>query len=250
MNTKLLLSTIVAAGLSLQAGAAITVYTETFDNTTAGNISLAAGTGTPDWGGAHSVTGTAFDNTVTDPDLGPITSNAASSTGVAPTGYLFGKTFGQFDPVIYYVDGLNLGSPAGGTTLDEVSFALRNESTSQNMQIVLQFGAGTDWFLGDTTFNNSVANSWTSGLTLDLSTETWKALTIDVENEITVGAAASPSNFATSNLTGIGFYTATTDDSSIRIDTLSVTAVPEPATYALFGGFIALGLVMLRRRRR
>jgi hypothetical protein len=37
---------------------------------------------------------------------------------------------------------------------------------------------------------------------------------------------------------------------SSLIDNLSVTAVPEPSTYALMGGFVALGLVMLRRRLR
>lgn len=34
------------------------------------------------------------------------------------------------------------------------------------------------------------------------------------------------------------------------VDSISVTAVPEPSTYALIGGFAALGLAMLRRRLR
>lgn len=35
-----------------------------------------------------------------------------------------------------------------------------------------------------------------------------------------------------------------------RIDNVQLTAVPEPATYALLGGFFALGFVLLRRRLR
>jgi hypothetical protein len=33
------------------------------------------------------------------------------------------------------------------------------------------------------------------------------------------------------------------------VDNIAVTAVPEPSTYALIGGFVALGLVMYRRRK-
>jgi hypothetical protein len=43
---------------------------------------------------------------------------------------------------------------------------------------------------------------------------------------------------------------ATGNGTASMIDNLSVTAVPEPSTYALIGGFMALGLVMLRRRLR
>jgi hypothetical protein len=44
--------------------------------------------------------------------------------------------------------------------------------------------------------------------------------------------------------------TASGDATQSFVDNLSVTAVPEPSTYALIGGFLALGLVMLRRRLR
>jgi hypothetical protein len=44
--------------------------------------------------------------------------------------------------------------------------------------------------------------------------------------------------------------TASGDGTQSFVDNLSVTAVPEPSTYALIGGVLALGLVMLRRRLR
>ncbi len=38
-------------------------------------------------------------------------------------------------------------------------------------------------------------------------------------------------------------------DGAISIDNFNMTAIPEPGTYALLGGLLALGHVMLRRRR-
>jgi len=37
---------------------------------------------------------------------------------------------------------------------------------------------------------------------------------------------------------------------AVSIDNFNMTAVPEPGTYALLGGLLALGYVMVRRRRR
>ena len=61
----------------------------------------------------------------------------------------------------------------------------------------------------------------------------------------------------TLDITGIGngqelwvVLTASGNGTQSFADNLSVIAVPEPSTYALIGGFVALGLVMLRRRLR
>ncbi len=243
MRFAYLYAIVLAMAFVNPAKASVVVFDENFDNTTGGNISLVAGTD-PDWKVAHS-NGTSYDNTSTANT--PVVSNAASSTGAAPTGYLFHNTFQGNAPVIYYVEGLSLGAPAGGTVLESVSFALRNVSTSENIQIALKFGPDDDdWFLGDTTFNNATSSVW-SNLSLTLSNETWKALTLDVGNAISVGSAATPASFNTADLTGIGFYTATTSDPNyIRIDTLAVNAIPEPASLALMG----LGSLLILGRRR
>lgn len=238
-------SLITLAALSFSTAHAVVVFTENFDNTSGSDKNF----DTVGWSSVHSATGTAYaTNTTTNV---PIVSSAASSTGAAPAGYLFHNTFQGNDPVMYYVAGLNLGSPVGGEKLDTVTFALRNVSTTENIQIALQFGAGNDWFLGDSIYNNTASSVWTTGLTLDLSAETWKALTVNVGTTITIGSAASLPTFNTSSLTGIGFYTATTGNPNyIRIDTLAINGViPEPSTYATLAGGLALGFVMLRRRR-
>ena len=245
-----LTSLLAASALGLSSASAVIVYSETFDNTGTGNISLDNATG---WKAAWGASGTAFDNTSNSTAASnPVISDAASSEGTTD-GYLFSQFFDSVtnNPNIFYVDGLNLGSPVGGEVLDTVSFALRNEDIATDFHIVLEFGAG-NWFLGDSTFNNTTTNVWTTDLTLDLSTETWKALTVDVGTEISVGAIASLPSLNTSSLTGIGFYADIPDQQRIRIDTLevnAVAAVPEPSTYAALAGALALGFVMLRRRR-
>jgi hypothetical protein len=68
-------------------------------------------------------------------------------------------------------------------------------------------------------------------------------------NIFTIGASATP---ALDDITAIGvLYTRTADNTTFanfRVNEFTVTAVPEPATYALLAGAMVLGLVLLRRR--
>jgi hypothetical protein len=48
----------------------------------------------------------------------------------------------------------------------------------------------------------------------------------------------------------IGFSGGLDSGSTMDISNLTVTAVPEPATYALLSGLFTLGLILVRRRRR
>lgn len=68
----------------------------------------------------------------------------------------------------------------------------------------------------------------------------------------------APATFSTDVITFTAFDTTTIltfsstnnpEERSPVIDSVSVTAVPEPSTYALLGGLAALGLVALRRRK-
>ncbi len=248
MNKKLLLSTLAIACLSFQAGAAI-IFTETFDNTTGGNLPL----GDLGWAATYDPDATAYDvsdsnnSGSTDGADKPLVSGAASSEG-STAGYVFQNPFRNNTPIFIYTNGLSLGQTTGvDNVLNEVTFALRNTATDMDFRIALEIGAG-NWFIADDTFNNTTSNAWTTGLQLDVGAATWRDLTVNVGTEISI--AGSTTSLAAGDLTGIGFYTAKGGNgNNIRIDTLNVDAVPEPATYALIGGALALGLVLVRRRR-
>jgi hypothetical protein len=50
--------------------------------------------------------------------------------------------------------------------------------------------------------------------------------------------------------TTVGFRMGVNSSETVRMDNFSVTAVPEPSTYALLGGASVLGLALLTRRQR
>ena len=56
----------------------------------------------------------------------------------------------------------------------------------------------------------------------------------------------SPTTYA---FDAFAIYSVTTDGSSFAIDNVTITAVPEPSTYAACAGAAVLGLAFWRRRR-
>ena len=105
----------------------------------------------------------------------------------------------------------------------------------------------TDWF------DSSVAD-WSLGLyTIDFAGEGTLVFDLDdVTGETRygelvtiIGAAMTAGHITTDGVASSG-ATMVTDDT---LNTITLTAVPEPATYAFFAGCFGLAWVMLRRRR-
>lgn len=115
----------------------------------------------------------------------------------------------------------------------------------------------------------NVGAAWATGKTYsftinsDPTTETWGFSIFNVTDNISTAsgtglawlAAASLSNanggflhFGTTLARTAGVPNLPTDGAaSWSLDNISITAVPEPSTYALLAGFMALGLILMRR---
>ena len=89
-------------------------------------------------------------------------------------------------------------------------------------------------------------DSWTldgsAGSTGDVVGETWH--TIDVDLTSISGYIAG-----TSTLNGLVTFKNNTDVSPVYIGDVRLTTIPEPSSFAALAGLLALGSVMVRRRR-
>jgi hypothetical protein len=75
--------------------------------------------------------------------------------------------------------------------------------------------------------------------------------TISLSNNATLNGVLAANDFNTNPFVYFTFYDEVRgDSSSVSWGGTGLTAVPEPSTYALLAGFLTLGLVLLRRRRR
>jgi hypothetical protein len=88
------------------------------------------------------------------------------------------------------------------------------------------------------------ASFWTSGVdTISTEPGTWDVTTSISSSDLVSGIAARFED-------GFANLDVSFDELRIGSSFAAVTAVPEPSTYALLAGFLALGLVMVRRRVR
>lgn len=121
-------------------------------------------------------------------------------------------------------------------------------ATSGEWRYVVQKGASS--YVSDaTSMGGSFANVGTS--TVTASTLTWSDFTVQngANNNGTVGSVAT---IDMTGVTGVGYYVELLDTNggfqTSQTQYFQATAIPEPGTYALIAGMLALTTVMVRRR--
>jgi hypothetical protein len=159
---------------------------------------------------------------------GFVVSGTGSTIGLAHTGVslsITGGLSGAGDLLLHYAD---TGSPSGSKTLSFDSVGAYTGTISVTEQMQLDFGSTVN-FGGNLTIASDSFLNVDQSLTFNAG-----ALTFD-------GAAIAAGTYTGVDLTnlGAGFI----DGGG------TLTVVPEPGTYALIGGLLALCSVMVRRRK-
>lgn len=158
-------------------------------------------------------------------------------------------TWSQVSSTYQSVPAIDLSSYTSGYKFT-LSFDLNSTSTTAH-GVLIGFGPSTgtgpsNWDISDTTAKNvgGISSSLTDNLS---STNTWQSFSFDVTSIVDnylVTNSASAFDIYLEQWQGQSSATSYLDNL-----TLTATAVPEPADYAALVGLIALGWVILRRRR-
>ncbi len=126
------------------------------------------------------------------------------------------------------------------------SFTMEFETRGGNgstAQYLIETSAG--WYLSDNIFSQDDLST----INTAVGSLTWSSFS---EFGVT-GGGTTPAD--TDNIVSVGAYFSSSIDAGggnwtgAKLEYFNVTAIPEPGTYALLGGLLALGHVMVRRRR-
>lgn len=140
--------------------------------------------------------------------------------------------------------------------LGRIEFDVLNLERLRDYHITVQ--AGGDWFISlETITAPNFDQVWHTQQGLDLGSVSWYAAPdgfagvgkdpgLFSESDIDALAEVVPSG----TVGGFGFVYYKFGTGNVVVDNYSVYAVPEPSVYGLMGGLLALGLVMVRRRKR
>ena len=244
----------LGAASSLPASG-VTIYSANFNNST-NNAALTTGGGTWRVYNGADAASTYFNG---GGGNGPSLSSGSGSTGTS--GFIFVSLggFSNVDLKPFLIHDTNpsfttseLGTTAVGD-LRTFSFAFSRGSATADISARVALRVGTDWYLSVDAITNAAANTWTPH-SLDIQTIAWTPMTVNPGVEMSYPGTTTGTLTAlgaTGNLTQFGFLTSTQGGSNTqwRIDTVEITAIPEPATLSLLGGLLVLAVAAMRRRR-
>lgn len=222
------------------------LYDQPFDNNTGSGKSITYASG---WSGYMGSSATATSN------ANAIIQNIAG-TGDGSLGRIY-TSFTSSNPIALVGTALSLDLSGGAA---EIVFDTVQSSTLARLQVLIQLNDST-WYISNTVITPSTSSTLDltiaegtrrQTLAFTTSASAWSDFTLTAGSTMSVGSTLL-ADLPGSTITGIGFYLTNTHPSNgvtVRIDTLAVSAIPEPGTWALFAGATALGAVGLRRRRR
>jgi len=109
---------------------------------------------------------------------------------------------------------------------------------------------GGSWYISETSYTADGSNTLSG---VDLTNELWVPVTLNDGSFTNMNFTKTGGSTLTLNdVDWVGlyssFYVTASGDEQVEISSFEVNAVPEPSTFALLGGFAALGAVLLRRR--
>lgn len=221
-------SLITLSALALPASAQSIIYTEDFNDPRSSIQSLDSA----NWDARGGNPISDYSTTNTNTNNGPVVGRSSDDNA-----YLFHDDTGDSDANLWWATDF---TATNYSNLTEMTFALRNSSATENIRVAIE--SSGSWYVSDSLFNGTGSGStFSAPLSLDFATATWDSLDFS-----TLIAAAGPADPTAGSVTKIGFYTAAISD-NVRIDSISVSAIPEPAQVSLLLGGAAL-LCGLRRR--
>jgi hypothetical protein len=243
--------------LTSAASAQNVVYRETFNNTTdpADNLAL----GNAGWALRHGLlagnggiqtTNTGISSVTGRPvDLGGVNSG---STDVVANGLAFSSLALTDGDGIFYTNEYTVARSVN--EISTVSWYQGNANAGNSFRVAVQIGGA--WYASDAAFTGpavgSAANFGTQAeaksFTWTTAASAWRNLTFTPGTSLSLGAVLTEA-LPTGDLTGFGLYT-NNRSGILRFDTFTITAVPEPSSFAALAGLGALGFVAARRRRR
>ncbi len=160
----------------------------------------------------------------TSPSFGFLT-NIGTNNGYVAIFRLTGTTTADFR----VFEGVNASTGTVGTEVNNQTFTLSSGTWSSTTYYTLKLDV----------LNTGSAISFTGSM---LTTGGSSLATFSTYTE------TSPLNSASN--TSVGFRMGVNADTAVRMDNFSLTAIPEPSTYALLGGAGMLGLALCTRRKR
>lgn len=149
-----------------------------------------------------------------------------------------------------FYTGAGAGATANvGVDIDLSFQGVASANFGQLIAVGFADGTGTvyKWYAAQVNWNNQSFTTTGLGENTFNATTWWSASLADIQSALPA-AGFDPSNFRLvfAHLDGAN---GTFNYATNYLDSVSLTAVPEPSTYAALAGVAALGLALLRRRR-